>query len=214
MLGDLLVKVARNERLSQSEITLLRKFGYDTQNRNSQVAGFTYQQGGLKYDNSFVPIFSEIFETDRDSFSVEIPQDYNHLIIIFSGRSTGVLASVIGLFGSVGSSHTRQFLTADLTTVDSIYTAFADSGTAPLGFLTEAGESASIASSTVCFIMNFRQQYYKSAIPFVSRNYDDSNSIRLINSTWRYTPSIERIDFISGDDLIAKGSVVTVYGVR
>lgn len=215
--GDMLTMLANNARFSTEQLDSLRRLGNETEQRNSQVAGYTYQEGGLKIESVFNLIFSETFTVDRASVSVQIPQDYKHLMIFSNGRTTttgsGTEISLLMKYnGTTANVYTTQNFKAFSSTTSA---ALATSASGAIGsFLAQNDEAASIGSSAVCYIPNYRSPFYKDSLCFSSAIVGGGMGIVVVSSTWANTSEIQSIQFVPASGNLMATSSITVYGLN
>jgi len=71
-LSDILLKIANNKKLTKEEKDFLVFQANETQQRNSQVAGFTLKQGGLNVNIDVVKFFETELTTLHQSYADQI----------------------------------------------------------------------------------------------------------------------------------------------
>ncbi len=87
-LGDLLVKIANNARLTPQELDELKRAGNETQQRNSFIAGNTTPQNQLSVNLPINILFSETLSKDSDDVLVNVSAQFRNILIVGSGRTT------------------------------------------------------------------------------------------------------------------------------
>lgn len=215
-LGDLLVKIANNARLTPQELDELKRMGNETQQRNSFVAGNTTPQNALNVAFPFAPIFSEVFTVNKSSFVIPTPGDFKHLLLIISGRDTSVndfSGGVLGRFnGDTGANYFNQYIYGSVTTA---YASYENNTTsAIIGGLAGGGSADGKAVASVTFLPHYRSNFHKSGIAMEKGYSAGGNVIASLTSfSWTNTAPIETITMYSAAVNIAAGSVVSLYGI-
>ncbi len=114
-LGDLLVKIANNARLTPQEMDVLKRIGNETQQRNSFVAGNTTPTNQLALNLPIVLLYSETLQNTTAQININIPSNYNHILLVGSGRSdVGAVGSGVGFVvlrfnGDTGSNYAYTY---------------------------------------------------------------------------------------------------------
>lgn len=218
--ADLLKKMANNAPLTPQELDDLGRFGTEIQQRNSQVSGLLTIAGNLNIKLPIELIHSSgILVADSASIVAPVvPPDYNHLLLMSSGRTTNATAGIYYLGMNFnqdgGSNYAYQELdsaSATLqTTVDYSHTY------AIGGYFAGDSNTAGETGSNFVFIPNYRSSFHKSVIcltSFVGASAGEGARTEFIGSVWRNTSPINYISFSSGSGLKA-GTLISVYGLR
>jgi hypothetical protein len=212
--ADLLKKIANNSRLTPQELDELGRFGTETQQRNSFVAGNTTPQNTLNIPFPFFPIYSEVFNTDVANVSIDIPQDYKHLFIIGSGRTTDTGGSqyVSVVFNSdTGNNYSCELMQRANTTQSGSQTL--SLAYAPLGFFLDDTLATDQASSFFSIIPHYQSQKYKTVITLGNYRNPSFRYALIQSSFWDSTAKIQNITFKSSAGNLKAGSVISVYGI-
>ena len=215
-LGVLLKKIALNQNLTPLELDFIENIGRETQLRNSQVAGWSLVgQTKLNIEFPFAPIYSEILASDKASISIRIPGNYNHLLILSSGRST--VASIdsslcMQINGDTGNNYIAEFLYGLEDTPGASHNYAIDH--LIIGGLAGTTASASKTESGFCLIPNIKSSLYKVSIALLSGLGTDATyaaSLRACN--WNNTGKITSGLIYSSSGNILSGSIVSVFGI-
>lgn len=216
--SDLLLIMANNGRLTPNQLDELRRYGTETQQRNSFVAGNTTAANQLNINFPFFPIFSEVLDRDVSSLEIQIPSGYKHLIIISMGR-TDVAAyndQIVGRFnGDDGTNYSDIYEGAQSSTQLA-----GQNKTTRTSFdiVAATGASATSGSSGVgfCIIPHYNSNVWKSTLSIRGTSeWSATDLVVLVNSCfWRNTSKVEKINILSaqGANLVS-GSIFSVYGI-
>lgn len=219
--GKLLVKIARNQPLTPQEEMFLEDEGHSTQLRNSFIADNTTPQNTLRITSAMEIIFSEVFTDNKTSLTVDIPQDYNHLVIRGSGRTNQATGGRI--WAQFNGDQTTNYKWVGIQGDGSGASAnvFADTTAifASLGLFATSGAAANYSSAFEATIPHYKSGFYKNVVGYT--NESEQNDVYVIGSTWFSVSNISTIRFSATDntdvqdsaDMLA-GSIISVYGVR
>lgn len=215
-LDELWLKIANNTKLMPQEIDELRRFGRETQMRNSFVAGNTTAGNQLNIKFPFLPIFSEVLNANINSKEVVIPSGFLNLVIITYGRITGTGVYNMGLNayvnGDTGNNYNHQSISANGTATGAQQVL--NNTQFRVGFLAGGGTSAARTCASFSIIPNYRSTAYKHCILMSSATNVSDDTIVMSDSIWNNTAPIDKLTFYAanGDDLAA-GSSISIYGI-
>ena len=219
-LDVLLKKIAQNQSLTPQELDELGRFGVETQQRNSFIAGNTTPQNQLNINFPFFPIFSEVLTVDMASIEVQIPGDYKHLMIFGQGRvSAANGGNVWCQFNrDTGSNYSWTVISGNGATSGS---AEDTSDThAALGLFSNTGDPAGSASSFEAKIMHYISPFHQMVLANTYYSDNTTRTLYSIGSKWASTDTIKSIEIYATDNTLAKGttnilagSVISIYGI-
>ncbi len=215
-LGDIWLKVARNQALTPQEEEFLRIEGHNTQMRNQFVAGNTGGDGKLIFNTPFNVIFSERFTTDTASITVPIPSGFNHLQFYCNGRCTSAGTGTVSLAaqcnGDTGANYGTQNLFAINTTVTAQRNLTNDRLT--IGALTLDGSGANESVNSFATLSNYlNTSWHKSATMFCGFGGSSDSLVMTISSSWRNTSPIFSLLIYPTSGSIKTGTTISIYGV-
>lgn len=213
---DLLLKIANNARLTPQELAELSRFGAETQQRNSFIAGNTTADNNLNIQFPFLPIYSQVFEADTASITIQIPS-YTHLFCIGSGRCTGAtyFENLKGRFnGDTGNNYDAQYLAGVNASVGASQTKAASSF--DFGTFAAASATANAIGTFYSFLPHIGSTNWKSVLTIGGEPlYTATDMIGAISTSfWRSTSPITSITIYAPTSTMKAGSVISVFGVR
>ena len=218
---DLLLKIANQGRLTPSELDDLARFGTETQLRNAFVAGNTTPDNRLSVISPMVLLYNERFEVAKASVNLNLPSDYNTLIIMGSGcidqaNGGNIWAQFNGDTGA--SNYAYQLISGSgLTagaTEDLTFHAVA------IGLFGTTGAGAGVSGSFVAQIPGYSSAVWKKNV--LAHMYTaEFNDQYLTGSRWTNTSPITSIDIFGTNNTLAKGtanmiagSYISVWGMK
>ncbi len=211
-LKDLLLKIANNARLTPSELDDLGRFGVETQQRNSFVAGNITPDNRLSVGLPISLIFRERFETAKASVTFDVPADCDHVLIIGSGcvsvaNGGNIWAQFNGDTGA--SNYAWHLISGDGAVVGaSEDTSF---HAAALGVFGTTGAGAGVNGVFWAEVIHAKSPVWKKSV--MSRTYTaEFNAQYHIGSTWVDLTPIRRIEIFGTDNTLAKGTANIIAG--
>lgn len=150
----------------------------------------------------------------------EIPQDYTHLEIVFTGRGTAV-ATEVALLGRLNLDAGSNYDT--VYSYGSASSAGASTGTSQTALYLGAFAAASAGTAFQCgcsrILIPFysRTDFERTSVAESFSKYGTSSgnlAMRNASSAWRSTAPVTVIDLIPSSGLFAANSVATIYGIR
>ena len=144
-----------------------------------------------------------------------IPQTYDDLYIVLSGRSTGVGGEVRLSFNGTTTNYTTQYLQCN-TAAGTPLTASVDSGTSLYpGELTYSTMTADTFGSTTIYITNYRKSTAKTvSVECTTENNAAQNYQYISGGVWNNNAAISTIRIAnSGSYLYAQYTTATLYGI-
>lgn len=217
-LGDLLVKIANNARLTPQELDVLKRIGNETQQRNNFVAGNTSPQNTLDINFPFFPIYSQSLESPTSSITVTIPSGLSNVIIMGSMRTDAAsFNDTIGVRfnDDSGANYRTMFEGAQNTT--QIATQNTSATYYGIGTSTGANATSGSHGNFLAYITNVYGNAWKSVLSIAGTSeYSASDVLTLLNSGhWKNTTPISTMQFFStsGANLVA-GCLLSIYGIR
>lgn len=212
-LGDVWVKIANNQRLTAQELDFLRGAGRETQLRNTFISGNTNPDNTLKFAFPFQVIYSETFQKDTASISIDIPAGFRNIIVFSNGRSTTATTGAEALHARYnfdsGANYENQVIYgigSTIGTQTSSTTTYA-----VVGGLSRDGETSGLCGSGFLSIPNYNSSFYKSAQALITPGA--LTNIFIESSVWKNTSPIRNIQFSSSADNIKAGSTISIYGI-
>jgi len=216
--NKLLLKIAKNEQLTPQELDDLSRYGTETQQRNSFLAGNITPASLLKIAFPVFPIYSEILEKNTTSILVNIPSNANHLLIMGSVRTNRAASyndGFIGRFnGDSGGNYREVYDGAQNTTQIAGQTA----AQTFFGVSVTTAESATAGSfgGFFLFVPHIRSGTWKQTLRISGTSqYGATDMFDIVTSChWQSTAKIQDITFSSENsaDILA-GSLLSVYGI-
>jgi hypothetical protein len=217
-LADIWAKMAGNT-LTPQELDFLKRSGRETQDRNSFLAGNISPDNTLKIAFPFSLVFYEKFEDAKASVTIQIPQDYSHLIIYGAGTiSTANGGNIWAQFnGDTANNYQWQLISADNTTVAASHD-LSDPYVA-LGVFGTSGSGTGVSGGFVSDIIHYKSPVWNKNV--ISRLYTaEFNTLYGADSQWNSLSPIQTIEIFGTDNTLAKGtadiaagSIISVYGI-
>lgn len=214
--ADLLKKIANNSKLTPRELDELGNFGAETQQRNAFVAGNTTPTSELKIKFPIMPLYNEVLEKNTSSFSVNLPQDYNHILLFSSGRGTLAVSSNV-VVRSRFNNDTSTSYAYQLHNVYNDINIYANNGTGfayiDLARLAGASQPAGVSASSFSILLNYRSNLYKQILSLFGSVDASYTTIQTQSASWNSTSPISTISFFPESGDIAAGSSFSIYGL-
>lgn len=216
-LSDLLLKIANRDTLTPQEKDALARYGKETQQRNSFVAGLATPDNKLNINFPFYPMFSEVLPFDKNSVEFPVSGGYKHLLLFNSVRSTNAgttnAAVCAEINGDTGNNYDYQGLFSYSSTVTGsagLNVAFLNIGTA-----IPDGQNANIYGSAMTFIMNYQGAQYKTSQTLSYFNVHTLNPATNISSCiWYNTDPIQKLRiYANSGNTMKAGSAISCYGL-
>lgn len=214
--SDLLKKIANNSKLTPRELDELGNFGAETQQRNSFVAGNTTPTNELKIKFPIMPLYNEVLEKNTSSLSINLPQDYNHILLFSSGRGTMAVTSNVVLRSRFNNDSSAIY-------AYQLHNTYNDTGIyanngygfdyADLGRLAGASQPASVSASSFSILLNYRSNLYKQILSFFGSVDASYTTIQTQSASWNSVSPISTISFYPESGDIAAGSSLSIYGL-
>lgn len=218
---DLMMKVIDGEKLNPIEREQMRQYVSEIDN-NRQIVS-SWQQINKKIDERYLDlpigtIVSKVFESDQASFTVQIPPDYNHMLILSSVKTThaGYNDGVIGRFNDDdGANYSEGYdggqASSAVTGQTKVQTFF--------GVSVATGTSATLGAtgSSFVFIPNYNSSNWKSVLRVQGTGeYSATDVLTLMTSAhWRNTSPVRKITVLSENSAnLATGSILTILGIK
>lgn len=216
---DLLLKIANNSRLTPQELDELGRFGTETQQRNSFVAGNTTPQNTLDVNEDFEIVFSETLVKDTASIFAKIPSSARHIMIVGAGRiDQNAGGSIWCQFNSdTGNNYNYYYIRTDGTTVSTGVSG--GQSKVFLGSFAVSTASANIVGSLLANINDVQGTFHKTVI---SSSINHGYGYQFAASgDWRSTSNAQTIEIFGTDGTLAKGSanilagsVISIYALK
>jgi hypothetical protein len=190
--------------------------------RDDQLQGWSQiGSDGIKADKifgmPFVPIYSNILETDYSSITVAILPNYKHLLIIGAGRTTGTGTANVFLNaeinGDTGSNYNVQDLFAAVSTISTSGTGYYANIYFAVGMLAENGQAAGRNSSFVSYIPHYNSALNKTALTLMGYTNSTNFGVVVTHSQWMNTDPITQLRFWPSADNLLSGLALSVYGL-
>lgn len=216
-LSEILLKIADNKQLTPQEKESLRLMADETQQRNSFIAGNTTPSNTLNIKFPFAPIYSEVFATDKAAFTIPIPADYKHLILVSAGRTTSADNFTdpfrVQYNGDTGTNYITQSVYGTSTTaaaLEGLTQAYAT-----VGALAGGGTSAGKSATCFTFFPHYgARNIHKGSIMIQAGNSSGGGYTALLQASfWKDTSPIQSMYLFPSSGDIASGSVVSLYGI-
>jgi hypothetical protein len=219
-LSELLMSVidslAANQPVSQVDRENLKMALRDVDNSRFTTGNWTAPDGQVKGEAIDFPV-TLLYQTelaeDTASIDVNLPQNFNHLLIFASGATTDPsLAFLWCQFnGDTGANYQIQWESIDNTSV----TAGQDLAgvKAELGIFSTSGGTPE-SGSVVIFIPNYRSSvWYKNTI---SMSYSaKSNTLMYFGNSWLNAAPVDRITLLpSATTNLRAGTVFSIYALK
>lgn len=213
-------KIARNEPLSEEERFSFTEFGNRLQRMESLVSGWTSSQGGVQQSAISFPFFpliqSETFVEDKAEYIVEVPESYNHLLIMGMVKTTGGANTLIKaqVNGDTGANYSVQRMSSAAAVVSS---AGGTTETAlHIGPVVDSGADAGEGGFFVVFMPSYKSALYKSTVSIEGTfrlAAPNASSNALFASQWRNDDVLKKLRFFLLSGNIKAGSLISVYGI-
>ena len=221
MIGNLLAKIADGEKLDPIERQQLIDYGNSAELTQSLVSSYVPPGMGeikLPLPMNLIGVFSPY--ENVATVSIDIPPDYNHLLIIGSGRVTGAGVNAVYTFcqfnDDSGSNYSDDLLYQIGTTHGSSETLSLTG--ALIGYLTGDTGSANYNGSFTCWVPHYNSSYYKTMLTLDGIHNGASTSVAIWQSVWKDTSPIKKIvvypDTTYPSALIEAGTLFSVYGIK
>ena len=215
---DLLLKIANNSRLTPQELDELGRFGTETQQRNSFIAGNTTPQNTLSVPFPFFPIYSEILVADTASLTINIPSGYKHILFIGSGRlvssaSYGELIKV-QFNGDTGSNYVYAYISGNGAGAAIAYNGSDSANHVRFGSFTGSSAAADSVSSFWAFVQNYGStSFHKNFNSLSNRETDVAghNNIEVHTGAWKSNAAIESVTITPVAGSFAAGSALSIF---
>ena len=189
---EVMMKIADGQQLDAIEREQLRQYAGEMESNNKLVS--SWKSIGNKVSSNYIDfpiinIFSKVFEQDTSDFVVNIPSDYNHLMVFSNARSTssspaGALWTIAATVNNdTGNNYGYQAVYGDASALETI--------------------------SNVAFVLNYGSPYYKTAIYLSAYK----NRILIQSSIWRNASKMNKLNILCGDAFKA-GSALSIYGIK
>lgn len=214
-------KVAANIGLTPEEMDFWKRAHTETQRSNSFVAGNVTAANLLNLSLPIETVFNEVLSESKSEISVEIPSRYNHLIMLFAGRSTGTGVNYDEIFGQfnddTGSNYIGNQIQLSASTLSGVV------GTAIAYFGVCVAPSADTVSGSsggsFMFIPNIRSTIWKYCLNLQSSKQigagADTSMLSMLQSFWwKNTSPVTKIRVYANTNSIASGSNLTVLGIQ
>lgn len=208
--SDLLKKIASNARLTPQELDELGRFGTETQQRNSFIAGNTTPENTLSIGKDFEIIFSEKLVKDTDSVIAKIPSSARHIMVVGAGRiDQNAGGSIWCQFnGDTGNKYNYYYIMTNGTTVSTGIGA--GQNKVFLGGFAVSTASANIVGSLQATITDAQGKFYKTIL---SSSVDNGYGLQFSSSgDWRSTANLQTIEVFGTDGTSTKGSAKLLAG--
>ena len=219
-LQDLLVKIGR-DRLSDGEQLELSLLAGQLDHVAAFASGWNDGLNGIKSSAisfPFAPIYDTVLESDLSSVSVGIPDLYNHLLIVASGRTDAAGQSYdfmdLQLGGDTGANYHWSYIQQLGTTV----TANETLGDTKIRFGDFSGATANADSMSGCFLFmpHVRAPLWKPVYSLAGAELVAAGSGRVTvrSGFWKSTAPIDNVKiFPETGTVIKAGSLISVYGI-
>ena len=173
--------------------------------------------GSAVAHGALVPIGSTKLLTTTATISfAAIPQGYQDLRLVFSGRSNRTTSDGIGMYFNDGEGGTINTNTYIYGSGAGIYSAVSGAVyTLIRGTLASAAQAPFLFTTTTVDIMNYRSSSFKSLISQTASDFNGSGFIELTASLARITTAVNTITLTSLNSAsFVAGTTATLYGVR
>lgn len=213
-LEDIAEKIANNARLTSEESAFWKRSMRETQLRNSFIAGNTTAANTLAIQSPLELIYSETLQTTASQFSVSVPGDFKHILIMGSGRTDVVAAGteiVMQLNGDTGSNYGT---TSDGVDNDTFVKGQTNSGTyMVIGLFPGTLATASASGMLFAYVFHANSSdYWKSVIS--TRGLFSGNMAFLGGfGQWKSTNKITSLTIGTSGNFLA-GTTLSVIGIR
>lgn len=215
--AELLRKIANNEKLAPIEMDELGRFGTETQRRNAFLAGNISPVNLLDIKFPIMPLYNETFQSDKSSFSIDLPQDYNHILLFSSGRGSLAVSSNI-VVRSRFNNDTGANYAYQLHNVYDDINIYANNGTGftyiDLARLAGASQPAGVSASSFSILLNYRSNLYKQILSLFGSVDASYTTIQTQSASWNSTSPISTISFFPESGTISAGSTFSIYGLK
>lgn len=216
-LGDIWLKVARNQNLTPQEEEFLRIEGKNTQMRNSFIAGNTSAENKLIVPSPITVLFSETLSKDTASINLEVSRDYKNLLFLGSGRTDYVgSGTTIRMQYNYDTGNNYDYTGSGVS--DDVATKAQDFSDDSVIIGNFPGTTATTDASGFIFAVlpHLSSGFWKSAMS-VRGEYIDS-TLGMISytsyGTWENTSPITSIKIYSSQSAnLLAGSSISVYGL-
>lgn len=221
-LGDIWLKVARNQALTPQEEQFLRDEGRNTQMRNSFVAGNTNEAGKLIIPSVFGLIYSEVLNADIASITIPIPSGYKHLVMMGSGRinGTGGQTSCAVMCQVNGDTGATNYMMGRLYHLGATVTAeqdLSDPSMRLFSFTADGEATGSFQGSVFMVFPHYTSSYYKMALNINGLAYSTAIFDAMRQGFWKGTDKINSIKFFPDPTfpsaLLEAGTSISIYGI-
>jgi len=214
--SDLLAKLANQDRLTPQELDQLKRYGNETEQRNSFVAGNTTPSGDLKVPQPFGFIYFNKLAVDTASITIPIPSNYNHLMVFGNGRITSAAyyERVGGRFnGDAGANYTYQNLQSVTTFPASA--AFINDTSVSFGTFAAASASADARGSFWTTVTDVQGDAWKGLLSLRGLRYiDATNPVGgYIAGHWQSNSKVQSMTLLPDTGSFVAGSIFSVYGL-
>lgn len=170
--------------------------------------------------SAFVQLADSTMGADAASFDFQaIPQTYNHLLLLFMGRTAEAAFNsdlAVRFNNDSGSNYVREYIRGDLDTAEANHSAT----TTSIISLSVAGDSgvAGVCGSGSLFIPAYTQTTFHKVLHGSSGHYSATGSAQamavLYNGRWSNTAAITRVTlFVQSASNFRAGSRATLYGM-
>lgn len=213
---ELMMKIADGQQLDAIEREQLRQYAGEMESNNKLVS--SWKSIGNKVSSNYIDfpiinIFSKVFEQDTSDFVVNIPSDYNHLMVFSNARS--ISSSPAGALWTIAATVNND--TGNNYGYQAVYGASSATGASSsttlnqleLGMAVGDDASALETISNVAFVLNYGSPYYKTAIYLSAYK----NRILIQSSIWRNASKMNKLNILCGDAFKA-GSALSIYGIK
>jgi hypothetical protein len=223
MLSEIMVKLAKGDKLSPMDLEELRLKMQEIDNNRMLVSSWSQSDKRIKSDYINYPfeiLYNSVLESNQASIILNIPSVFRNIIILGSGSITNANGGNIWaqFNGDTGAANYSWQLLSGIgaaagASEDTTFHAVA------LGVFGTTGAGAGVNGSFRSEIIHAQGAWKKNVL---SQTYTaEFNDLYLMGSTWINTAPISKIEIFGTDNTLVKGttnlalgSLFTVYGVK
>lgn len=219
--SELMMKVVDGQQLSPIEREQMRQYTNEMDTNNKLVSSWKQIDNKInsKYlDLPMVVIISKTFEEDVSSFTVQIPSDYKHLLMMGSfktDRADYFDSIAIQFNGDTSTSYRAQYLYGQNSLSGAAQAIGLDS--ASISYASGLSSNSNSSGNFFLFLPDYNSSIWKTFLKISGTpNKSATDMITVSNTeTWEKTEPIRSAKFFPDYGTnIKTGSILTILGIK
>lgn len=217
---ELMMKLADGKTLDALEKAQLSQYTQRVDDVSEASKSWQNVDGKIKNQYLNLPlevITSTTLVENVANFSVDIPSNYQHLVIMGQGRTTQAVygsAIFVRFNNDNGANYRVNSLWAQSTTPAATQDTAATASI--IGVFSGTSATSGSAGNFFAFVPHIGSSFWKGILSLIGNPYYDATNmeIDIYNGIWKNTSRINSIKFIPQSGNILAGSLISVYGIR